>query len=77
MFFRIKSRWSEVLQASAKLRSLLEYAPAAERYLGPEEGKSCSKKTEAVGSNMVKTTITPEWVGLLDFKTLLPRTLSA
>ena len=54
-----------------------EYAAAAERYFGPEQGKAWVKQLRGMVSNMVRIAITPEWVGLLDFKTRFPSALSA
>ena len=46
-----------------------EYAAAAERYFGPEQGKAWVAQLGAMVPTMVRITITPEWVGLLDFQT--------
>lgn len=54
-----------------------EYAAAAERYFGPEQGKAWVKQLRGMVPNMVRIAITPEWVGLLDFKTRFPSALSA
>ncbi len=54
-----------------------EYALAAERYLGPEEGKAWIKQLGRMTPSMVRITITPEWVGLLDFKTRFPAALAS
>lgn len=53
-----------------------EYALSAERYLGSDRGKAWIKQMEDSRASMVKITITPEWVGLLDFKTRLPKPLT-
>ncbi len=52
-----------------------EYALAADRYFGPEQGKAWVKKMGTMISSMVRVTITPEWVGLLDFQTRFPSAL--
>lgn len=52
-----------------------EYAIAAERYFGPDQGKAWVKSVEGMISSMVRITITPEWVGLLDFQTRFPSAL--
>jgi hypothetical protein len=52
-----------------------EYALAAERYFGPEQGRAWVKQLGGMVSSMVRVTITPEWVGLLDFKTRFPSAL--
>jgi pyridoxamine 5'-phosphate oxidase-like protein len=54
-----------------------EYATAAERYFGPEQGQAWVKQLRSMIPNMVRITITPEWVGLLDFQTRFPSALSA
>src|SRR5712672_1772803 len=46
-----------------------EYAQAAERYFGLEQGKAWLQQARTMMSSMVKITVTPEWVGVLDFKT--------
>lgn len=52
-----------------------EYAAASERYFGPEQGKGWVTQLSSMVSEMVKITITPEWVGLLDFQTRFPSAL--
>jgi hypothetical protein len=52
-----------------------EYAAAAERYFGPEQGKAWVKQMGCMVSNMVRITIKPEWVGVLDFQTRFPSAL--
>ena len=52
-----------------------EYATAAERYFGPEQGNAWVKNLASMISSMVRITITPEWVGLLDFQTRFPSAL--
>lgn len=54
-----------------------EYIVAAERYFGSEQGQAWVKKLRGMIPNMVRITITPEWVGLLDFQTRFPSALSA
>jgi hypothetical protein len=54
-----------------------EYATAAERYFGAEQGQAWVKQLCGMIPNMVRITITPEWVGLLDFQTRFPSALSA
>jgi hypothetical protein len=53
-----------------------EYAAAAERYFGPEQGQAWLKQLSSMVSSMVRITITPEWVGVLDFKSRFPSALS-
>jgi PPOX class probable F420-dependent enzyme len=52
-----------------------EYAMAAERYFGPEQGKAWVAQMGKMISSMVRVTITPTWVGLLDFQTRCPSAL--
>jgi PPOX class probable F420-dependent enzyme len=53
-----------------------EYAQAAERYLGSERGKAWVEQIGERSQQQARIAITPEWVGVLDFETRLPRTLS-
>jgi general stress protein 26 len=52
-----------------------EYAAAAERYFGPEQGKAWVKQLGGMVSSMVRITIKPEWVGVLDFQSRFPSAL--
>src|SRR5712692_2632103 len=52
-----------------------EYAVAAERYFGHEQGQAWVAQLGTMLSTMVRITITPEWVGLLDFQTRFPSAL--
>jgi PPOX class probable F420-dependent enzyme len=52
-----------------------EYAMAAERYFGPEQGKAWAAQMGKMVQSMVRITITPTWVGLLDFQTRFPSAL--
>ena len=52
-----------------------EYAMAAERYFGPEQGPAWIATMGKMVSSMVRVTITPDWVGLLDFQTRFPSAL--
>ncbi len=54
-----------------------EYATAAERYFGVEQGQAWVKNLRTMISSMVRITITPEWVGLLDFQTRFPSALAS
>jgi len=54
-----------------------EYATAAERYFGPEQGKAWVAHLRTLIPSMVRITIVPEWVGLLDFQTRFPSALSS
>ncbi len=52
-----------------------EYAMAAERYFGPEQGKAWAAQMGKMIASMVRITVTPDWVGLLDFQTRFPSAL--
>jgi hypothetical protein len=70
-----------LIRGSARLQNVdgivPEYAMAAERYFGPEQGQAWVGKLRSMISNMVRITVTPEWVGLLDFQTRFPSALSS
>jgi len=52
-----------------------EYALAADRYFGKEQGRAWVAQLASMIQDMVRITITPEWVGLLDFQTRFPSAL--
>jgi len=54
-----------------------EYAAAAERYFEPELAQSWLSQLRGMISSQVRITITPEWVGLLDFQTRFPSALTS
>ena len=54
-----------------------EYAMAADRYFEPAQAKAWLAQLRTLVSSMVRVTVTPEWVGLLDFKTRFPSALSS
>ena len=54
-----------------------EYAAAADRYFEPAQAQAWLAQLRTLISSMVRVTITPEWVGLLDFKTRFPSALSS
>jgi hypothetical protein len=54
-----------------------EYAAAAERYFGPEQGKAWINQLSSMVPGMVRITVAPEWVGLLDFQTRFPSALAS
>ncbi len=51
-----------------------EYAAAAERYLGEEQGKGFVSTIR--GLPMARIAVTPTWVGILDFQTRFPSALA-
>ena len=52
-----------------------EYAEAARRYLGSEEGTAYLTEIDHPGTRMARIAIRPTWAGLLDFETRLPSAL--
>jgi hypothetical protein len=52
-----------------------EYALAAERYFGEQQGESWVAQLASMIQDMVRVAITPECVGLLDFQTRFPSAL--
>jgi Pyridoxamine 5'-phosphate oxidase len=69
-----------LIRGTARLESVEgivpEYAASAERYFGSEQGKGWVNQLRTMISSMVRITVTPEWVGLLDFQTRFPRALA-
>jgi hypothetical protein len=53
-----------------------EYAAAADRYFEHEQAQAWLSQLRSLVSSMVRITITPEWVGLLDFQTRFPSALA-
>jgi hypothetical protein len=70
-----------LIRGSARLDSVEgivpEYLAAAERYFDPELAKAWLGQLRTLVSSMVRITITPEWVGLLDFQTRFPSALAS
>ena len=70
-----------LIRGTARLQSVdgivPEYASSAERYFGSEQGQAWVKQLRGMVPNMVRITVIPEWVGLLDFQTRFPSALSA
>jgi len=52
-----------------------EYALAAQRYFGDQQGKAWVTQLVSMVPDMVRIAITPEWVGLLDFQVRFPSAL--
>ena len=52
-----------------------EYALAADRYFGEDQGRAWVAKMGGMISSQVRIIVTPEWVGLLDFQTRFPSAL--
>ena len=53
-----------------------EYALAAERYFGREQGHAWVNQLRTITPKMVRLVIIPEWVGVLDFQTRFPSALA-
>ncbi len=52
-----------------------EYAAAAERYFGPEQGRAWVVQAGNLMPQMARIAIRPEWVGVLDFEQRFPSAL--
>ena len=69
-----------LIRGSARLEAVEgivpEYVACAERYFDPELAKNWLGQLRTMVSSMVKITVTPEWVGLLDFQTRFPSALA-
>jgi len=68
-----------LVRGSARLEKVSgivpEYSVAAERYFGDQQGKAWVHQLGSMIQEMVRITVTPEWVGLLDFQTRFPSAL--
>ena len=53
-----------------------EYVASAERYFEPELAKTWLSQLRTMVSSMVRITVNPEWVGLLDFEERFPSALA-
>lgn len=53
-----------------------EYAEAARRYLGEEAGRNWIQQVEQLFSEMVRISIRPHWVGVLDFVQRFPSAIT-
>ena len=69
-----------LIRGSARLTTVdgivPEYAAAAERYFGAERGQAWINQLKNMVPGMVRIAITPEWVGIIDFKTRFPSALA-
>jgi hypothetical protein len=52
-----------------------EYAQAANRYFGPDQGAAWVSQLK--GQPMARVSVTPSWVSVLDFETRFPSALTA
>jgi hypothetical protein len=53
-----------------------EYSAAARRYFGTEQGDAWSGQVAARFPRMARISITPEWVGVIDFEKRFPSALA-
>ena len=53
-----------------------EYALAARRYFGDEQGQAWVEQVGSMLSSMARIAIRPAWVGILDFETRFPSAIS-
>jgi nitroimidazol reductase NimA-like FMN-containing flavoprotein (pyridoxamine 5'-phosphate oxidase superfamily) len=54
-----------------------EYQLAAHRYFGEAQGKAWVEQVRQMLTRMVRISIKPEWVGILDFQSRFPSALSS
>ncbi len=54
-----------------------EYAAAAERYFGTEQGRAWVGQARQMFSEMVRISIRPEWVAVIDFEKRFPSAIEA
>jgi hypothetical protein len=53
-----------------------EYAQAAARHFGPEQGASWVEQVGKMDSSMMRIVVTPEWVSVLDFEQRFPSAIA-
>lgn len=53
-----------------------DYAQAAERYFGVEQGQAWTSQLATMSPQMARIAIQPEWVGILDFEQRFPSALA-
>jgi nitroimidazol reductase NimA-like FMN-containing flavoprotein (pyridoxamine 5'-phosphate oxidase superfamily) len=70
-----------LVRGSARLEPVTgivpEYEACAQRYFSPEQAAAWVNQLKTMISSMVRITVTPEWVGLLDFETRFPSALAS
>ena len=54
-----------------------EYAASAERYFGEEQGREWVEGVRQMFPQMVRISVRPEWVGILDFEERFPSAIEA
>jgi PPOX class probable F420-dependent enzyme len=52
-----------------------EYAAAARRYFGEEQGQAWVEQMGKMFSQMARISVRPEWVGIMDFETRFPNAI--
>jgi hypothetical protein len=53
-----------------------EYAVAARRYFGEEQGTAWTDQVSQMLPRMARIAVRPDWVGILDFQTRFPAALA-
>lgn len=54
-----------------------EYESSAQRYFGAQQGREWVEGVRQMASEMVRITVRPEWVGILDFERRFPSAIEA
>jgi PPOX class probable F420-dependent enzyme len=54
-----------------------EYASAARRYFGEEQGQAWVEQMGKMFSQMARISVRPEWVGIMDFEKRFPNAIEA
>ena len=54
-----------------------EYAAAARRYFGEEQGQAWVEQMGKMFSQMARISVRPEWVGIMDFESRFPNAIEA
>jgi hypothetical protein len=54
-----------------------EYAAAAQRYFGEEQGRAWVEQVKAMFPQMARISVRPEWVSILDFEKRFPSAIEA
>jgi hypothetical protein len=54
-----------------------EYAAAAQRYFGKEQGQAWVEQAKKLFPRMVRITVSPEWVSIIDFEKRFPSAIEA
>ena len=54
-----------------------EYATAAERYFGQEQGEAWIQQAKKLFPQMARITVSPSWVGIIDFEKRFPSAIES